>query len=129
MKLNQILPAPTPCPFAMSADKRVFYHGSKAEFGTFNRPSHGIYVTPSQSWAEAHYGNRIYAVYANVSRVYRPTEEEIDIFYDVEYEKIAILLERLSTQGYNCAMFGGESESMVLFNNIELVDATTGKPM
>lgn len=116
-------------PFPRSKVKRVLYHGTNIKFDRFERAVHGIYVTPSRSWAETHYGNVIIPLWANVTKMYEPTEDEIDLFYNVEYQQIAKLLDRLSQQGYNACMFGGESESIVLFNNIEIVHAETGRPL
>jgi len=118
-----------PNPFRSSREQRVLFHGTRVEFKLFNRPGQGIYVTPSAAWAEKHYGTRVIALYANVTRKYEPSEEEIGLFYDMNYPEIKKLLQRLSARGYNCIMFGGESESMVLFNNIELVNADDGTPL
>ena len=117
------------CPFPNSLEKRVLFHGTQKRFSKFIRAEHGIYVTPVHSWARTYYGSVIIPLYANVTKRYQPTEEEIDLFYDMDYKAIATLLTKLSTRGYNCCLFGGESESMVLFNNIEIVNAITGKPM
>lgn len=121
-----------PNPFPNSIVQYPLYHGTNIEFNKFLRPAHGIYVSPSRTWANDIYGQGGYvvALYANIKRMYRPTDDsEIDPFYDREYEKVAELLREWSSQGYNACMFGGESESMVLFNGVELVNAKTGNPM
>lgn len=115
-------------PFPGSLEKRVLFHGTKAKFSKFIRAAHGVYVTPIESWARMYYGSIIIPLYADVTKVYKPTiEREIAWFYNMEYEKVARLLQRLSAQGYNCCVFGGESQSMVLFNNVKMVHAITGQ--
>lgn len=125
-----------PCPFPNSLVKEVLYHGSNSpnEFKTFNRPAHGIYVTPLYSWAKEHYIGRdgkgiVIPVYANVKKMYKPTAEEVDLFYDVDYPNISILLSKLAAKGFNCCKFGGESDSMVLFGKIEIANAIDGRMM
>lgn len=89
-------------------------------------------MTPWKEWAEDAYGTgSVIALYANVTKLKELswTEPESDWFYDREYEKISSYLSALSNDGYNCVKFGGESDSMVLFNQIQIVNAITGRPM
>lgn len=116
-------------PFPNSKVQEVMYHGTPAKFDTFNRASHGIYVTPVRSWAEEHYGSNIIPLWVNVTKIYKPTEDEVDLFYDREYARIAVLLNSLAMQGYDYLRFGGESDAAVLFNNVKIVNAISGKPM
>jgi len=125
-----------PCPFVNSKVKDVLYHGTYNMFDRFNRPSQGIYVTPVKSWAREYYGDNIIPIYANVTKIYKPdykdpvsNNQEIDPFYERDYDLVSANLERWASQGYNCCLFGGESDSMVLFNNIQIVHAITGKRM
>ena len=71
----------------------------------------------------------IIPLYANVTKRYKPTATEVDWFYDMNYDMVAQLLTRLSRHGYDYCLFGGESESIVLFNDIQLVHAITGREM
>ena len=122
-------------PFARSKVQDVLYHGTDAEFKKFNRVAHGIYVTPVRSWAEAHYGNTILEIYANVKKLikldYNDPEQEdiIDLFYDRDYAALAPILQQWANEGYNCCLFGGESDSMVLFGDIQIANAATGELM
>lgn len=116
-------------PFPASREPRILFHGTHIEFDKFERHTHGIYVTPVESWAREHYGNIVIPMYANVRKPYKPSEEEVDWFYDRAYDDISKLLEKLTGEGYDCCKFGGESEAMVLFNNIELANALTGNRM
>jgi len=129
MKLFEIVDQYLPCPFLNSLEKRVLFHGTSAKFEKFERKTHGIYVTPIRSWAKMHYGSIIIPLYANITKMYKPTEEEIDLFYDVAYTEISVMLKHLSAQGYNGCMFGGESESIVLFNNVDMMHAVTGQQL
>jgi len=118
-------------PFSNSKERRILYHGTNTKFTTFERGQQGIYVTPYRSWAEAHYGKVIISLYANVTKLKDVDWDDprSDLFYDRKYNKIAMFLKELSKEGYNAVLFGGESESMVLFNNIELINAETGAPL
>lgn len=118
-------------PFPHSVDPRILYHGTVASFSKFCRDNHGIYVTPIRSWAEEHYGDRIIPLYANITKqkILTWDHEESDWFYDRDYSRVGIYLDELSSLGYDCVRFGGESESMVLFNQIEIVHAETLQPM
>lgn len=118
-----------PNPFPRSVEGRVLFHGTNVQFDKFERRTHGIYVTPLHSWASQHYGGIVVPLYANITKMYEPTEEEIDLFYDRDYQAVEALLARLSAKGYNGCMFGGESESTVLFNHVDMIHATTGKPL
>lgn len=121
------------CPFSESKIQEVLFHGTNRQFGKFNRTAHGIYVTPIEFWAKEHYGNIIIPLYANVTKVYKlryviPEEDAIiDLFSNRDYKTIEKVLNTLSDQGFNCCSFGGESEAMVLFGNIDIVNASTGK--
>lgn len=122
-------------PFPQSKIKDILYHGSNAKFKVFNRPPQGIYVTPVLSWAEMYYGDNVIPLFANVTKVkkldYRNPEDDaiIDLFYDRDYKGVAAVLQQLQREGYNCCWFGGESDSMVLFGNIKIVNASTGEEM
>jgi len=119
-------------PFKGSKVQVPLYHGTKEKFSKFLRPAHGIYVTPYEDWATDHYGNGTAVVlYANVTKMLELdwNTEEADAFYDMDYDAVARNLEIWSKQGYNCCKFGGESDSIVLFNNIEIVNALTGAAM
>ena len=119
-------------PFRTSLIKNVLYHGTTTLFDYFKRLPQGIYVTPSYTWARDHYGSgNVIAIYANITKIKTLTwnDLETDWFYDMNYDKIAPYLKELSMQGYNACLFGGESDSMVLFNNIDIVNAKTGQKM
>ena|SRR6478735_6962622 len=120
------------CPFKMSLIKMPLYHGTSEEFSKFLRPAHGIYVTPFKYWASNNYGDgRTVILYANIRKIKKLdlNSEERDPFYDRDYEQVAKMLSNWSAEGYDCCQFGGESDSMVLFNNIDIVNAITGEPM
>ncbi len=131
MNLFEIRNHPIKNPFHSSQVPELLYHGTTAKFSKFLRPVHGIYVTPWRDWARSHYGDSIIVLYANVTKMYviDPSSDESDPFYDMDYEAVAAMLEKLSQQGYDCCKFGGESDSMVLFNGIEIVNAYTGESM
>lgn len=136
MRLYQILNESgrqlQPCPFPASKIKDPLYHGTAEEFSKFLRPAHGIYVTPWEDWALDHYGNgKIVVLYANVTKMITldPGGYEVDPFYDMDYEEVSRMIAKWSKQGYDCCKFGGESDSMVLFNNIRIVNAITGDEM
>lgn len=119
------------CPYPGSVIQNVLYHGTHEQFSKFLRPSHGVYVTPLRSWAKEHYGKSVIQIYANVSKIYElpiDSEERYD-FYDRDYDAVSAFLSKLSKKGYNCCKFGGESESMVLFNDISITNAITGNTM
>jgi hypothetical protein len=116
-------------PFTNSLIKEILFHGTTESFSKFIRKSHGIYVTPFSVWASSNYGNtHLISLYANVTKLLKldPGSYDVDMFYDRDYAAVTEKLIEWSTQGYNCCQFGGESDSMVLFNNIELVNAYTG---
>lgn len=116
-------------PFRGSVEKRVLYHASNKKFTEFKEPKQGIYLTPMKEYAKAHYGKYLYSTYANVRKMYTPTQSERDLFYMREYKKIDRLIKKLTKKGYDSVKFGGESESMVLFNNPQIVNARTGRGM
>jgi hypothetical protein len=118
-------------PFPNSVEQRVLYHGTKQSFATFKRPPHGIYVTPVRAWAEEHYGSNIISLYANTKNIKRVSWDDpaSDAFYDRDYDTVAKLLKKLSAQGYDAVDFGGESESIALIGDVEIVDAETGDAM
>lgn len=122
---------PIQCPFQHSLIKSVLYHGTSVAFSKFLRPAHGVYVTPLESWASTHYGQNVVTIYANVTKILNldVSSKEVDAFYDRDYSAVEQLIIEWSKHGYNCCKFGGESDSMVLFNNIDIVDAYTGQPM
>ena len=106
------------------------FHGTTESFDTFNRPSHGIYATPVREWASTHYGSKVVPLIAyNVEMYYDATEDEIEMFYNLDYPSISIFIQQLTEQGYNACSFGGESESLVLFGDIRITHAVTGKDM
>ena len=135
MRISEIATRLAKCPFPNSKVKSKLYHGTTASFATFNRNDHGIYVTPLLSWAKDHYSTKIIQLYANVTKLKKlswdnPEEEAIiDLFYDREYAELTPILAGWASEGYNCCLFGGESDSMVLFGNIEIVNAATGERM
>lgn len=136
MRLYQLLKESdenlTPCPFPNSKFKDPLYHGTSEEFSKFLRPAHGIYVTPWREWAADHYGSgKVIVLYANVQKMITldPSGYEVDAFYDRDYDEVARLIAEWSEQGYNCCKFGGESDSMVLFNDIQIANAVTGQMM
>ena len=139
MRLFEIDEKFIPNPFPNSKLPMVLYHGTFAKFSKFNNPKQGIYVTPYRSWAEDVYANPKYAkegdtprvipLYANVRALYDPTFKEADYFYDRDYESVSRLLAKLSAQGYNACLFGGESDSTVLFGDIDIVHAVTGEKL
>lgn len=115
-------------PFPNAAFKKPVFHGTDKKFDEFKRSPQGIYFTPLKSWAQEYYGSLVIAVYVNVSRPYKPTEREIELFYDRDYDDIAELLKRLSPK-YDYCKFGGESDSFVVFGNVKIINARTGRPM
>jgi len=131
MKIFEVESKYIPNPFPASKIKKPLFHGTAEKFSKFLRPAHGIYVTPHEDWAQSHYGGTVLVIYANVKKMLKVNWDESahDAFYDRDYKRVAEYLEKWSAQGYDCCKFGGESDSMVLFNNIEIVDATTGRPM
>jgi hypothetical protein len=120
-------------PFSSSKEQRVLYHGTRHKFDKFDRPEHGLYVTPIKSWAEQIYAKNghVIPLYANVTKLkkFEMDSIEADHFYDMDYDKVSQVLKQLSKEGYDAAIFGGESESMVLFNDIKIINAVTGKPL
>ncbi|HEY6437302.1 MAG TPA: hypothetical protein VIY47_11990 [Ignavibacteriaceae bacterium] len=130
MRLLEIERKLVPCPFYKSIIQEPLYHGTQEKFSKFLRPLHGIYVTPFESWATAHYGTAV-ILYANVRKLKELSwkDPESDAFYDRDYDSVAKYLQEWSHQGYDCCKFGGESDSMVLFNNIQIVNALTGESM
>ena len=128
-----------PNPFPGSKVTQVLYHGTNAgNFLKFKRPPQGIYVTPYRDWAVDYYSSgkgTVIPIYANVLKlkVLNPSnksdDQVIDLFYDRDYSGIEQALKSLAAKGYNACKFGGESDSMVLFNNIQIVNAITGKAM
>jgi hypothetical protein len=119
-------------PFPGSKVSEPLYHGTREKFSKFLRPAHGVYVTPSETWATGHYGDgTVVILYANVTKLLELDwdTEESDAFYDMDYDAVARNIATWSKQGYDCCKFGGESESMVLFNNINIVNAVTGESM
>jgi len=118
-------------PFPNSKEPRMLFHGTDAKFDKFDRKPHGIFVTPIYGWAKEHYGGTIVPLYANVIKSMKVDWDHpmSDAFYDRDYPLVAKFINKLASEGYNAAEFGGESESMVLFNDIEIVHADTGKQM
>ena len=137
MRLFEIEEKLLPNPFTQSLIKNPLYHGTNVEFNKFLRVAHGIFATPHRDYAEGYYSEsgRVVIFYANVRKIkhlsFRVPEESdiIDLFYDRDYEGTAAFLKNLSSQGYDCCSYGGEGDSVILFNNIEIVDALTGKAM
>jgi hypothetical protein len=129
MRFNEIKNSLVPNPFTNSKMPYPLYHGTNSKFDKFLRPAHGVYITPSESWAKNHYGNNIICLYANVTKLYRASFKEAAPFYDLDYDAVSAFLNKLSKQNYNACLFGGESDSTVLFNNIEIINATNGKSM
>lgn len=133
MRISEITNTGTP--FPNSRIQEVLYHDTTTKFDKFRRDSHGIYVTPYKEWARTHYGKIIIPLYANVKKIIDldngdPEQDRIiDMFYDRDYDAVSKYLANLSAQGYDCCIFGGESESMVLIGNIQIVNAKTGKAM
>ena len=118
-------------PFPNSQEQRMLFHGTDSKFSKFDRPAHGIFVTPIYGWAKEHYGGTIIPIYANVVKTMKVDwgHPASDAFYDRDYPAVAKFINKLAGKGYNAAEFGGESESMVLFNDIEIVNVETGKRM
>lgn len=127
MRLSEIINNP----FPNSLDRRILYHGTNTSFDSFRRDDHGIYVTPIRSWAIEHYGHNVIPIYANIKKIANISwdDPKSDYFYNRDYVAVAELLKELSAKGFNAVRFGGESESMVLFNDIEIANAETGKLM
>jgi hypothetical protein len=125
-------------------DARLLFHGTFSEesIQTFIRPAWGFYVTPLYSWAREYYTglNRefgddyagkgyVYALYADVKNTYLCSDKESDIFYARDYDEMENFIARLDKYGFDSIKYRGESESMVLFKDVLIINALTGRPM
>ena len=130
MRIDQIVEAAHKSnPFPRSDIQCKVYHGTPESFDTFNRPGQGIYFTPWRNWAKGHYGSRVITAYVDVRKEYKATRDEVEWFYDRDYDNITELLTRLAAEGYDYIIFGGESESFVVFGNAKIANAANGKMM
>jgi len=134
MRLYEIKQEVISNPFPKSKLPQLLYHATNSNFDKFERAVHGIYASPWKDYV-SHYGNKVHTFYANVKKMrklnHRIPEEDaiIDYFFDRNYSAVAEYISNLSKQGYDCCFFGGDGDSVVLFNNIQIINAYTGKEM
>ena len=135
MRIDEVVKKFVPCPYAGSIVKTPIYHGTVKKFARFNRPAHGIFFTPYESWARGHYGNNVIACYANIQQLYvldwgKPQDEEIiDALFDRDYELVARACAQLAKQGYSAMQTTTESAMICVFPSTQLCNAKTGKEM
>jgi hypothetical protein len=122
-------------PFPGSKYPGILYHGTNAEFAKFERVAHGIFATPHMGYADVYSTGRVIPFYANVKKIkyldYKNPEDDaiIELFYDRDYSEVAKYLQQIAPGGYDCVSYGGEGDSVLLFNGIQLMNANTGKEM
>jgi len=132
-------------PFPSSLYKNPVYHATSKNFSKFKRAPHGVYFTPARSYAIDMYGlendggkwsdasQKIIAAYVDVRNPYpteKATEEQIDWFYNMDYNEIAKWFNELKAQGYDHFRYSGDSMSFAVFGDgVKIVNAETGKPM
>jgi hypothetical protein len=124
-----------PCPFPNSKIPDILYHGTNVKFDKFLRPVHGIFASPHPDYAGVYSVDHLIAFYANSKNLitlnYRNVDDNdiIDIIYDRNYIELGKIVKNWIQQGYDACYYGGEGESYLLFGNIQIVNAYTGKEM
>ncbi len=119
-------------PFHNSVIKQEMYHGSNQSGLTkFNRNNAGIWFAEYPEWSQRHYAGaagEVYVCWIDVRNPYTPTDDENDQYYG-EMDLIPELFERLTSQGHDAYIQGGESGSIAVFGQAKIVNALTGQAM
>lgn len=125
----------TPNPFPLSKIQSRLYHGTPHNFEKFERFVHGIFAASHRDYAQNYDSENILAFYANSKQLitlnYKDPEDDaiIELLYDRDYSAVADVISEWVSRGYDACYYGGEGESYILFGDIELVNAKTGKHM
>lgn len=121
-----------PNPFPKSQIQQPVFHGSVySDIDKFKRPPHGFFVSRYEDYATEIYGDNVYVLYINVQKILDidRRREEIEWIFDREYEKIAEWLKKLKSEGYDAIEIGGDGNSLLLTDDVEIVNAKTGERM
>lgn len=127
-------------PFPNSKIDYIVYHGARSKnIDKFRRPLSGVWFAGLQGWvddlytADGHGGRgEVIPCWINVRNPYAPTEDEFYEYYGEVYGKIKMIedfFNKLKKDGYDAYLQGGESDSIAVFDSVEIMNASTGKYM
>jgi hypothetical protein len=127
-----------PNPFSGSKIPYPVYHGTPTKGVTkFRRPASGVWFSGEEGWVDDLYTGKkqqgeVLTCWINVKNPYEPTEDEFHEYYSYEGMRKAVndgFFERLQKEGYDAYHQGGESDSIMVFDTVEIVNAKTGEKM
>ena len=124
-------------PFPNSKIQHPVYHGTGGKFTKFRRPPQGVWFAGTKGWVDDKYtksADGVLACYVNVKNPYEPTEDEFYELYDFygnpeKLKKLQDFFAELKSKGFDAYVQGGESESIAVFDTVDIVNAVTGDPM
>ncbi len=120
-------------PFGSSVIQQELYHGSSSSnIEHFNRSDKGIWFSEYGSWSDRHYSNsgsgQVYICYVDVHNPYHPTDEENDKYYG-RMDLISEFFRELADKGYDAYIQGGESGTIAVFQDVDIINKITGEYM
>jgi len=124
-------------PFPNSVIQNPVYHGTGGKFTKFRRPPQGVWFAGTQGWVDdkyTHSKNGVLTCYVDVRNPYEPTDDEFDEYYDfydnpVKLKQVQDFFADLKAKGFDTYMQGGESDSIAVFDTVDIVNAITGDSM
>lgn len=126
-------------PFPGSKIQHPVYHGTGSKFTKFRRPPQGVWFAGTKGWVDDKYGikadgGEVIPCYVNVKNPYEPTEDEFYELYDFygnpeKLKKLQDFFAELKSKGFDAYVQGGESESIAVFDTVDIVNAITGDSM